>query len=215
MSTAKKKGKAEVTRSRILDAARQLFGTHGYDGVSVRAIAAKAGVDQALVHRYFGTKYQLFLAAVQRPMDSQQLIARILNCHPDERGKTLVVQMVTMWDNTPGISALIRTMLGSEAAGASTRAALKDHLLSSILGPLHLDGPDGELRCSLILSHLIGLAVSRVVIQSEPLHSLSAEEVGDLVGPTIQRYIADPLEGSTDYGARGGVDKQDTQKMGE
>ena len=54
MSTPR--GDAAVTRRAILAAARELFAAHGVDGVSVRQIAAAAGVNHALVHRYFGTK---------------------------------------------------------------------------------------------------------------------------------------------------------------
>lgn len=50
----------EATRRRILDAARDLFGEHGYDGVTVRMIAARAEANMALVHRYFGSKAALF-----------------------------------------------------------------------------------------------------------------------------------------------------------
>ena len=57
------------TREAILAAAREAFAERGYDGASIRAIAAGAGVDPALVHHYFGTKEQLFLAAMQVPFD--------------------------------------------------------------------------------------------------------------------------------------------------
>ncbi len=51
-----------VTRQAILSAARELFAAHGVDGVSVRQIAAKAGVNHALVHRYFGAKDDMVAA---------------------------------------------------------------------------------------------------------------------------------------------------------
>lgn len=53
------------TRDRILDAAREEFSERGYDKTSVRGIAKSAGVDSALVHHYFGTKEQVFEAAVE------------------------------------------------------------------------------------------------------------------------------------------------------
>jgi AcrR family transcriptional regulator len=56
------RGDAAVTRQVILAAARELFAAHGVDGVSVREIAAAAGVNHALVHRYFGTKDDMVAA---------------------------------------------------------------------------------------------------------------------------------------------------------
>jgi TetR/AcrR family transcriptional regulator, repressor for neighboring sulfatase len=53
------RGDSRVTRKAILAAARELFAKHGVDGVSVRQIAAAAGINHALVHRYFGTKDEM------------------------------------------------------------------------------------------------------------------------------------------------------------
>ena len=51
---------------RILDAAEELFALHGYDGVTLRQIATKAGVDVALANYHFGKKLDLFNAVFQR-----------------------------------------------------------------------------------------------------------------------------------------------------
>lgn len=59
------RGSARLTRKRILAAARLLFARHGMDGVSVRAIAEEAGVNHALVHRYFGNKMDMVSEIVQ------------------------------------------------------------------------------------------------------------------------------------------------------
>jgi len=62
------------TRDRILASARELFARNGIDKTSIRAIASAAGVDAALVHHYFGTKQQLFVAAVRIPIDPMLVI---------------------------------------------------------------------------------------------------------------------------------------------
>jgi AcrR family transcriptional regulator len=56
-------------RIALQDAAEQLFAQHGFDAVSVRAVASKAGVDPALLHYYFGTKRELFDAVLVRRLD--------------------------------------------------------------------------------------------------------------------------------------------------
>ncbi len=57
------------SREDILAAARAAFGERGYDGATMRDIAARAGVDPALVHHFFGSKQQLFTAAMELPFD--------------------------------------------------------------------------------------------------------------------------------------------------
>ena len=65
---------ASDTRERILTHARELFSRNGFDKTSIRAIATAAGVDGALVHHYYGTKQQLFAAAIEIPIDPMQVI---------------------------------------------------------------------------------------------------------------------------------------------
>ena len=81
--TGRRPGSAD-TRGRILDAARVAFGERGYDGASVRQIAADAGVDPALVHHYFGPKQRLFVAAMTFPVDPAVALPRLLAAGPSE-----------------------------------------------------------------------------------------------------------------------------------
>ena len=74
------------TRDRILTSARELFARNGIDKTSIRSIAAAAGVDAALVHHYFGTKQQLFAAAIHIPIDPMQVIGPMRETPVDELG---------------------------------------------------------------------------------------------------------------------------------
>jgi len=56
----------EATTAAILDAAEELFSANGFEAVTVRAIAARAGVSHALVHRYLGSKADVFRAVLSR-----------------------------------------------------------------------------------------------------------------------------------------------------
>jgi AcrR family transcriptional regulator len=64
------RGGAEETRARILAAARELFAERGIKVVTVREIAASAGVNHALVHRYFGTKQEMAAEIIRREIDA-------------------------------------------------------------------------------------------------------------------------------------------------
>ena len=65
------------SRTAILGAARTLFAKQGFLRTTTRAIAAKAGVDAALVHYFFQTKEKLFAAAVELPVAPEQLKAML------------------------------------------------------------------------------------------------------------------------------------------
>src|SRR5215469_9883139 len=66
------------TRAAILDSARQQFAAYGYDGATIRAIAAGAGVDPALVHHFYGTKEGLFASAMELPIVPSEFIGAAL-----------------------------------------------------------------------------------------------------------------------------------------
>jgi len=62
---AARKRDAEATRIAILEAAKHHFARSGFEGTFLRDIAAEAGVDAALINRYFGGKDGLFAAALK------------------------------------------------------------------------------------------------------------------------------------------------------
>ena len=66
------------TRAAILASAQKLFAGKGFDGVSVRAIAADAGVDPAMINHYFDGKEGLFQAAMDLPVRPAETMARML-----------------------------------------------------------------------------------------------------------------------------------------
>ena len=61
-----RRGSREQTTGAILDAAERLFAERGFTAVTVRGIAAEAGVSHALVHRYLGSKQQVYRAMLAR-----------------------------------------------------------------------------------------------------------------------------------------------------
>ncbi|HEX6508789.1 MAG TPA: helix-turn-helix domain-containing protein, partial [Chloroflexota bacterium] len=67
---------ATETRDEIVSAARRLFAEKGYDGTTIRGIAAAASVNPALVHHFFGTKQQVFVAALDFPFTPADVLHR-------------------------------------------------------------------------------------------------------------------------------------------
>lgn len=187
---------AERTRGRILASARGAFARGGYEATSVRSIAAEAGVDQALVHRYFGTKQQLFLAALELPAEPGEVLAPVIAAPRDRLGEVFIRTLLTLWDSDaePVVLSVVRTLTSSPEGASLVRGFLQDLALAH-LRPL-VDDPPGSAptRLSLVASQTIGVLMARKVLRMEPLASMPVEEVVALVAPTVQRYMTGGLE---------------------
>lgn len=183
------------TRESILDAARRLFADKGFDATTVRAIAAEAGVDPAMIHHFFGTKEELFRETLQIPIDPAVEIPQIIAGGPDEIGIRLVRTFVRLWDSPVGTTgaALIRSAMSNDWTLRLMREFLTTQILRRIIEAVPLDPAEAPMRVSLVASQLAGLAMMRYIIKLEPLASMPSDRVVELVGPTIQRYITGPL----------------------
>jgi AcrR family transcriptional regulator len=179
------------TREAILIAARDAFAERGFDGASIRAIAAAAGVDPALVHHYFGTKDRLFLAAMNFPADPSRLLPEVLAEGRERVGERLVRAFLAVWDSPAGTAgvALLRSGMTNNWSARLLREFLITQVLRRTTKALDLDPAEAPLRASLAAAQIVGLAVTRYVIKLEPLASAPPETVVATVGPTIQRYL--------------------------
>jgi AcrR family transcriptional regulator len=182
------------TRGQILTAARESFAQRGFSGTTIRGVAAGAGVDPALVHHYFGSKDDLFLAALEIPMDPRLVVPEAFAEGVDGAGERLLRTFLRVWDDPETrlpLVALVRTSLVSEAP----ETLLGQGMLRMVLAPLreHLRAEEAERRVQLVISQLSGLVLTRYLLALEPLASMPAEEVVAWVAPTVQRYLDGPL----------------------
>lgn len=183
----------EDTRGLILAAARTEFGRRGYDGTTMRGIARAAGVDARLVHHYFDGKEDVFVSAVGFPARPQDLVEVVMAGPPEELGERLARAVIAIWDSPEGrdrIVAVLSGAMANDAAARMLREFVTRELLGRIAAVLEMDR--GELRASLAASHLVGVAMARVVVKIEPLASLDIDELARIVGPVLQRYLTDP-----------------------
>ncbi|MGY1770466.1 TetR/AcrR family transcriptional regulator [Blastococcus sp. SYSU D00813] len=180
----------------MLAAARAAFAERGYDGASIRAIAAAAEVDPALVHHYFGTKDKLFLAAVEAPADPEQFLPEVLAGGREELGANVVRMLLRVWDGPtrPAGLALVRSAVGNEWGARMLREFLVSQVLRRVVGTLDLPEDEVAPRGALVASQLIGVVMTRYVLRVEPLASAPAEQVVAAVGPTVQRYLTGDVD---------------------
>jgi AcrR family transcriptional regulator len=201
------------TREAILGAARKRFGDHGYAGATIRAIAADAGVDPALVHHFFGTKEGLFAAAMSLPLIPGEMIGAALAAGARDPGRSLGEHLVRTvlgaWDVVE-VRATFLGLLRSAVTSEQAAAMLREFVTESILGRLaEVAGADGaaeaagtlrtgrtaeaDYRAALVASQVLGLALTRYVIGLEPLAAASRDDLAAAIGPTLERYLNGPL----------------------
>ena len=185
----------QQSRQRIIEAARARFQREGYEGATVRSIAADAGVDVAMVYYFFGNKEGLFSASVLTGPDHPlHQLATLLDEGTNDIGARLVRRILERWDADGAFEPLM-TLWRSAALHPQARKVLHD----ALAGPMaqrvadEFGVSDAELRVELVASHLMGMAFARYQLKIEPIASTSIEELVAIAGPTMQRYLTEPL----------------------
>jgi AcrR family transcriptional regulator len=185
------------TRERILAAARFSFGELGFEAATIRVVAARAGVDPALVHHYFGTKQRLFLAAMEIPIDFSEVIPLVLDGPPEELGARIARFFLELWDSPamhPLILGIVRSAATDPVAAGMFRRVLAEGPFLAMAQAT--DRPDADLRATLVGTQLVGLAMARYIVRVEPIASADREVLVRAIGPTLQRYLTEDLGGA-------------------
>lgn len=193
MTTTRRRGRPKGesgSRERIVVAAEHEFGENGYDGATIRAIAARAGVDSALVHHYFGAKADLFAEVIGIPLRPDVDVPTILEGPRDEVGERVVRYVLEAFERPDvrrrGVT-MIRVALGSKVMSPPLVGFLSRELIGRITA--RLETPDAALRATLVASQIAGLIVTRYVARLQPIADASVDELVARVGPTVQRYL--------------------------
>jgi AcrR family transcriptional regulator len=141
---------AAASRAALLAAAGALFHERGYEGATVREIGERAGVDPALIARYFGGKEGLYLAVLAEedvaddaPLDPHTLVAELLR-HWDQRGHSPVSRA-----------------LGALEVSDDVRDQVRAIVQRRLLGKFALEGPDAALRGEILLALVLGISLTR------------------------------------------------------
>jgi AcrR family transcriptional regulator len=189
----------QPTRETILAAARARFASQGYAGTTVRAVAADAGVDPALVAHYFGSKAQLFATSVSLQVAPDAVIAAIVDLPLDAVSEAILRTILSITGEPESRESWLG-MIRSAAADGHGAAVLREFVAEVVLGPvaarLESDGvADAPLRVTLVASQIVGLAFARHVIGIEPLASATDDELVAALAPTLQRYLTGDISG--------------------
>lgn len=181
---------APDTRGTVLSAARTSFADRGFERTTIRGVAADAGVAPGMVHHFFGSKEELFLAALEVPFDPRVVLRPVAEGPPEEVGRRLAGVMVTIWEDEARrepLLALLRSAMTSKAVAAMLRDGLL-RIAAAALGPA-VAGPDSGLRMQLAVSQVVGMELFRYVVEVEPLASTPADELVDRLAPVLQQHL--------------------------
>jgi AcrR family transcriptional regulator len=173
----------EITRRRILEAARARFSTASYEDVKLRDIAAAVGVDVALVHRAFGSKEQLFSAvlltsndgAAHSALDASRLSADFAEGFFGVR-------------HNDTLQIVVRSLTNPQA-----REVLRARSLSEFIGPVAaaLEGSSKLERATLFNACLVGMAIFREVLGAEALQDANSAKTRPLIERILSACLAE------------------------
>ena len=166
---------AEATRAAILEAARAQFARLGYDRAALRDIAADAGVDVALIGRYFGGKEALFTEALKASFHPDRLKAWDRAAFPREMATAMADTPNSDEARTHSFQFLLRA-----ATSPTTAPLLNLAIQERFLGPIRdwLGGEDAPARARVLAAMIIGFLVERL-IRDQPLEGREREVVID------------------------------------
>ncbi|ADG77104.1 Transcriptional regulator, TetR family OS=Tsukamurella paurometabola (strain ATCC 8368 / DSM/ CCUG 35730 / CIP 100753 / JCM 10117 / KCTC 9821 / NBRC 16120/ NCIMB 702349 / NCTC 13040) OX=521096 GN=Tpau_0463 PE=4 SV=1 [Tsukamurella paurometabola] len=188
MGTGRRAG-ASTAKADILEAARELFAEVGYDRATIRAIAARAGVDVALVSYYYGNKKGLFRGVMSMPVDPEAIFTAALDGPRDGVGERLLRAALTIWEG-PETSEAFRALLRAAADADEGAARTFGEFLSSVMIPtLTTHAGVGIETARVVASNLFGLAFLRYLIAAPLFVAPSTEELIATYGAAVQRII--------------------------
>jgi AcrR family transcriptional regulator len=161
-----------------LDAAQELFGQHGFEGTTIREIGERAGVDHALIARYYGSKADLYIAALVAEVRGDQLPSDF------EGLKDMTEGMVTRMDSH-GLGPVMQALIRTETAGPVYKAA-RAHMARRMVDPMvdevtRRSADEARLRSELVVSALIGISLGRALGWFDELMAVPKEHLVDLV----------------------------------
>ncbi|MFJ2825596.1 TetR family transcriptional regulator [Streptomyces toxytricini] len=179
--------RSDQTKTAILRAARERFAAHGYERTTIRAVAADAEIDPSMVMRYFGSKEQLFDAALAVDLRLPDLGA----VPAEQLPATLVRHFVERWEGDPADDALLvllRSAVTNEQAAARMRGVFATQVAPALAAAI---GPERAARTAgLVAAQLLGLALTRYLLALPPVATLPPEDLVNGLAPALAATLA-------------------------
>jgi AcrR family transcriptional regulator len=183
---------AAATKQALLSAAQSLFGEAGFEGTTIRDIGERAGADPALIARYFGSKADLYIAAVVAEAQADQTAI--------ERLADAAEVLITRTDRLglgPVTQALIRSDTSTDIRRAA-RAHLTRRMVTPLTGDMARRGLDRpQLRAEIATSALLGINLGRALGWFPELQSLPKDQLVELITNLLDPAPPAPRRGTS------------------
>ncbi len=176
------------TEAAILDAARELFAEHGFERTTIRAVAARAGIDPALVMQHFGSKQGLFAEAARWSSEHETILQATSDSLPAAALDDLISRFEDTDDREAAV-ALMRSCLTHPVAAQIMRDEVMCDRKAAVADAL--TGDDVELRAALFAACLMGVGMARYLLELPPLATADRADVHRLMEPVL-RALVDP-----------------------
>jgi AcrR family transcriptional regulator len=188
MTAAGRRPGENATREEIVVAARKLFAENGYDRTTVRAIGAAAGVNAAMVHYFFGSKEQVFVAALALPVNPAQVVPVLVDGPREQFGQRVAGFLISLWTSPqtrPALLAMLRSMVNNEQAASMIREFFNAVVIERAADALGVP----RFRLAAAAGQAVGLMWFRFVVAIEPLAVADDSQIAGQLAAMIQFTI--------------------------
>lgn len=189
LSRGRRAGKPD-TRGQILEVARRRFLAEGFAAVTMRSVAAEAGVDPALVSYFFGSKQGLVGAALALAANPAEVLAAALPGDLDTLPERVLTTLLATWDD-PAKGGPLRMMARTAAHDPDVARLVGGVIESGIVDRLadRLRGPDARQRAGVFTAQLAGVVFTRYVLELAPLATMPADELVRRLSPGLRATL--------------------------
>lgn len=162
----------EVSRTKILDAAFELFARQGFHSTSISAIAKSAGVAKGLIYNYFEKKEDLMTAIVYRGLEeTDQIVKEIVKAEPGKARLRLMIDMtfrvLTENYDYQKLMASLALQIDQFPDLAELVAGKYHAMIPMLMNELTIAGhPDPERHATILGAALDGIAMQYAVLRS-------------------------------------------------
>lgn len=188
-SRGRRPGKPD-TRTQILDVARQRFLEGGYQAVTLRSVAAEAGVDLALLSYYFGSKKGLLTAALALTVNPSDVLGRAAQGDPATFPQRALHALLCLWEDAE-TGAPLRSLVAGAAHDSTFADLIKEMTEKELVDKIatRIGGRDARKRAAAFCAQIAGLIVTRYILRLEPIASMPPDEIVRIYSPPLRLVV--------------------------
>jgi len=185
------------TRAQILQAARRQFLAQGYQAVTLRSIAAEAGVDAALISYFFGSKKGVFGAALALSANPPEVLLRALPGDRTTLPERVLHALIDAWDD-PRDGGALRVIVRAATHEPDVARLLREVVAREMIDQIaeHIGGADAHNRAAAFGVQLAGVIFARYVLEVDPVATMPADELVRHLAPGLHAALRGPRPAS-------------------